>query len=111
MLLQLDFLSLDRPAIRGRQAEMTLHGDDAGTHPGHGAGAAQDVDVVAGRLLDDFQGRPVPADQLPDESERAAVEKAPAQGDRRAIGHEGGQTGEWDDLGKGHGDHGSVEEP
>jgi len=39
------------------------------------------------------------------------MEKAPAQGDRRAVGNERGQIGKRQGLGCKHADHGSVEEP
>ncbi len=55
VLLEFDFLPLHRAAVRRGEAQVALHGDDAGAGPGHGAGAAEDVDVVAGRLLDDLQ--------------------------------------------------------
>ena len=110
MLLELDLPLLDRASVRRGKAEVSLHGDDAGAHAGCRAGAAEDVDVVAGRLLDDLQPRTALPDQLAHERERAAVQKAPAQGDRRAVGHEAGQLGERHDFGNGHADHGSVEQ-
>ena len=64
-----------------------------------------------GDCLTISQGPPALPNQLPHERERAAVEKAPAEGDRRAVGNERGQLGKRQDLGCGHAAHGSVEEP
>ncbi|MCY1384089.1 hypothetical protein D9M69_722950 [compost metagenome] len=73
MLLQFDLAALHRLAVPGRQAEVPFHGDDAGAHPSQRARAAQDVHVVARRLLDQFQVAPPLADQFAYEGERPAV--------------------------------------
>src|SRR5690606_6087120 len=91
VFLELHGPLLDGLAIPGSQAEVALHGDDAGARLAHRAGAAKDVDVVAGRLLDDLQPPPLLANQLAHEGERAAVQEAAAQGDRGAVGYQRGE--------------------
>ena len=87
VLLELDLLRLDRAAVPRGEAEVALHRHDAGPRPRHAAGAAEDVDIVARRLLDDLEAAPALPDQLAHEGEGAAVEEAAPQRHRRAVGH------------------------
>jgi len=94
MLFKLDLAALDGLAIPRRQAEIAFHRHDAGTHAPQRAGAAQDVDVIAGRLLDQFQVAPPLPDQFAHEGERPPVQETAAQGDRRAVRHQRRQLGQ-----------------
>ena len=88
----------DRTAVPGREAEIALHGDDPGLGPRQGAGAAQDVDVVARRLLDDFEVAAPLADQLAHEREGTAVQEAAAERQGASVRDPGGEVREGDDL-------------
>ena len=92
MLLELDRAPFDGFAIKRRQAEVAFHRHDAGAHLAHNAGAAKDVDVVAGRLLHDLEIALALANQLADEREWAAMQKAAAEGDRCAVRDSGHQV-------------------
>ena len=86
VFLKFDFAPLHRLAVPGRQAKVPFHGDDAGAHAAQRARAAQDVHVVAWRLLDQFQVAPALPDQFAHEGERSAVQEAAA---RQPIGIHG----------------------
>jgi hypothetical protein len=101
VLLELDPLRLDRAAVPRGQAEVALHRHDAGARAGDAPGAAEDVDVVARRLLDDLEVALALPNQLAHEGEGAAVQEAAAQGHRRAVGHPRHHVGEGDDRGSG----------
>ena len=61
-------------------------------------GAAEKVDVVAGRLFDELEVLPALTDQFADEGEGPAVQEAAADGQRAAVDHPGGKFLQRDDL-------------
>ncbi|KAG1437073.1 hypothetical protein G6F57_020402 [Rhizopus arrhizus] len=91
MLFQFALAALPGAPIPGRQPEVAFHRPDACAHAAQHAGAAQDVHVVAGRLLDQFKIAFALADQFARERERPAVQEAAAQRNGCAIRHQRGQ--------------------
>src|SRR5690606_7276503 len=89
MLLQPGGAAFNGSSVVRAEAEVPHHRHDARAHRPHRAGTAQDVDVVAGGLLDDLEVALALPDELSHESKRAGMQKAAAERERRAAWHLG----------------------
>ena len=90
--------ALNRLAKPLRESEVAFHGDDAGTDFCHHAGAAQQIDIVAGRGLDEIEVAFVLPREFADEGEGAAMQETAADTERGAVGHARREFGEADDF-------------
>jgi hypothetical protein len=97
--------ALDGFAVPLREPETAFHGDDTRANPAHGAGATEQIEVVTGRRLDDFEIAPLLARELAHERERTSMQEHAAKTERAAVGYARGKLGKATQLGCGRRRH------